>query len=51
MKHGKNPTVKQMKAIRAARLNPENWLVEKVYPDKLALIHRYTEHKKEIPFA
>lgn len=50
MKHGKKPTVKQKKAIQAARLNSDNRLVEKVFPDRLTLVHRYTGSKKDIPF-
>ena len=42
MKHGKNPTVKQSKIIQANKLNSDNWLVSKVYPDKLELVHRHT---------
>ena len=48
MKHGKNPTVKQRKQIQAARLNSDNWLIEKVYPDKLRLAHRHTGTIREI---
>ena len=48
MKQGKNPTVKQRKQIQAARLNPENWLVAKVFPDKLILVHRHAGHSREI---
>lgn len=48
MKHGKNPTVKQRKQIQAARLNPENWLVAKVFSDRLILVHRHAGHSREI---
>ena len=47
MKQGKNPTVKQRKAIAAARRNPDNWLVAKVFPDRLILVHRHAGHSQE----
>lgn len=50
MKHGKNPTVRQRKSIQAAKLNPDNWLVEKVYADRLTLVHRHTGHERDILF-
>jgi len=46
---GKNPTLKQKKAIAAVRLNPENWLVAKAPPGELHLIHRHTGTRKVIP--
>ena len=48
MKQGKNPTVKQREAIAAARLNTDNWLVAKVFPDRLILVHRHTGSLCEI---
>jgi hypothetical protein len=46
---GKNPTLKQKKAIKAAGWNPDNWLVVKNPPGELHLVHRYTGTKKIIP--
>lgn len=49
MKHGKNPTVKQKKFIKASGFNPENWLIVKNLTDSLHLVHRYTNTTKIIP--
>lgn len=48
MKQGKNPTVKQRQAIATARFNTDNWLVAKVFPDRLILVHRHTGNSREI---
>ena len=48
MKHGKNPTVKQRKQIQAARLDSDDWLVAKVFSDRLILVHRHAGHLREI---
>ena len=48
MKHGRNPTRAQKQAISAARLNPDNWLIHKVYSDRLELIHRHTNNTKQV---
>ncbi|MFK4167672.1 DUF6906 family protein [Paenibacillus lautus] len=40
MKNGKNPTLKQKKFIKAAGLEPRDWLVTKVEPWFLHLVHR-----------
>ena len=47
MKQGKRPTVKQSNIIQSNGLNPENWLVSKVFPDKLVLTHRDTGYIRE----
>ena len=46
MKHGKNPTREQKKIIEKNRLNVENWLVSKVFPDRLELVHKNTGHTR-----
>jgi hypothetical protein len=48
MKHGKNPTVKQMKYMQSLGLDPENWLVSQDTPTKMILSHRYTGRPKTI---
>lgn len=48
MKHGRNPTREQKRIISAARLNHDNWFIHKVYPDRLELIHRHTDHLKQV---
>jgi hypothetical protein len=48
-KNGKRPTVRQQNAIRAAGLNPHEWLVSKNLPDVLHLIKRDGFTKKVIP--
>lgn len=51
MKNGKRPTRRQKIAIKEAGLNFENWLVSKVGPDFLLLVHRHTNKTKKIPKA
>ncbi|MBP1544351.1 MAG: hypothetical protein J6A16_09665 [Oscillospiraceae bacterium] len=48
MKHGKNPTRKQMLLIKAAGLQPLKWLVCKDTTDTLELTHRITGSKRVI---
>ena len=40
MKNGKKPTVAQKKALKAAGLNPDNWLISKDTPESMLIIHR-----------
>ena len=40
MKNGKNPTVAQKKALKAAGLNADNWLISKDTPEIMVIIHR-----------
>ncbi len=42
MKHGKNPTVRQKKLLKAARLNCENWLVIKDTAEEMLVQNRQT---------
>ena len=46
MKNGKKPTVKQCNIIRSNGLNPDNWFVSKVFPDRLELVHRQTDGRR-----
>ncbi len=48
MKHGRKPTLKQIKRIKAAKLNPSNWLVSKNLINELHLVHRYTGTKRKV---
>lgn len=48
MKRGKKPTRRQKQAIAATNLNPANWLVTRVMPDRLHLIHRYTDSQRTV---
>lgn len=48
MKHGKKPTLKQKKLMKAARLNCENWLVIKDTPKELIIQNRQTGKIREI---
>ena len=43
MKHGKKPTVAQRKLIAGRGLYPAVWLVVKDTPDKMELVHRYSD--------
>lgn len=49
MKHGKNPTRKQKKAIETVGLNQENWLVCKQVNGMLTIEHRFTGSIRVIP--
>ncbi|MCP1355437.1 DUF6906 family protein [Aneurinibacillus migulanus] len=49
MKNGKRPTRKQKLAMKAVRLNPENWLVTKNLPGELHLVHRETNRERKLP--
>lgn len=48
MKHGKKPTVAQRKFIQKMGLIAENWLVVKDTPEKMELVHRYSDRTKKI---
>ena len=43
MKHGQKPTKKQSIFIKDHGLNPENWLVVKDTPERMELVHRYSD--------
>lgn len=43
MKHGKKPTVAQRKLMQKWKLNPADWLVERDTPEKMELVHRYSD--------
>ena len=43
MKHGKKPTVQQRKLIQKNRLDPAVWFVVKDTPDRMELVHRYSD--------
>lgn len=48
MKHGKNPTVRQKKLMKAARLNFENWLVVKDTTAEMVIQNRQTGKTRTI---
>ncbi len=48
MKHGKNPTLKQKKLMKAARLNCENWLVVKDTANEMVVQNRQTDKIRTI---
>lgn len=48
MKNGKVPKRRQKEAIKAAGLNPENWLIFKKTHDTLQLVNRETGKTKTI---
>lgn len=48
MKNGKNPTVAQKKALKAAGLNPENWLISKDTPESMLIIHRVSDKARTV---
>ena len=43
MKHGKKPTVAQRKLMQKWKLKSEDWLVTKDTPDRMELVHRYSD--------
>lgn len=43
MKHGKTPTIRQMKLIKSKGLDPAMWLVTKDTPERMELVHRYSD--------
>lgn len=45
---GKKPTYNQRKFLKAARLNPANWLVQKDTPDFMQIIHKYSDNVRVI---
>ena len=50
MKHGKKPTVAQMKLMVKWKLDPMMWFVVKDTPTEMYLIHRHFDNtKKSIP--
>lgn len=48
MKHGKKPTVAQMKLMVKWKLDPTMWLVCKDTPKEMHLVHRHFERTKKI---
>lgn len=48
MKHGKKPTREQRKLIESKRLDPAVWLITKNTPEKMELVHRYSDRTKRI---
>ena len=46
MKHGKKPTVAQRKLIQSKGLDPSVWLITKDTPEKMELVHRYSDRTK-----
>jgi len=48
MKHGKNPTVRQKKLLKANGLNPDNWLVTSDTHQRMEIVHRSTNTTKTI---
>jgi hypothetical protein len=48
MKQGKRPTRKQKLVLKAARLNPENWLVTKNLQGELHLVHRESGKERKL---
>ena len=48
IKHGKKPTVSQRKLIQKWNLDPAVWLVTKDTPDRMELVHRYSDKTTRI---
>lgn len=43
MKHGKKPTREQRKLLQKWKLDPTTWLITKDTPERMELVHRYSE--------
>jgi len=43
MKQPKKPTREQRKIIQGMNLNPADWLIERDTPEKMVLVHRYSD--------
>ena len=48
MKHGKKPTVAQRKLIAGRGLDPAVWLIVKDMPDRMELVHRYSDRTTRV---
>lgn len=48
MKHGRKPTVSQRKLIQLKGLDSAVWLVVKDTPDRIELVHRYSDRTTRI---
>lgn len=48
MKHGKNPTREQRKLLQSRKLDPAMWFVVKDTPERMELVHRYSDKTKRI---
>ena len=48
MKHGKKPTREQKKLMQKWKLDPAVWLVTKDTPEKMELVHRYSDKTTRI---
>lgn len=45
---GKNPTRKQKNMIKESKLNPDNWVVLKVFSDRICIQHKVSKKIREI---
>ena len=48
MKNGKKLTLNQKKFLQKWNLNPEEWLVTKDTPERMELVHRYSDKTTRI---
>lgn len=48
MKHGKKPTVAQKKLMVKWRLDPTMWLVVKDTPQRMELVHRWSDRTRRV---
>jgi hypothetical protein len=51
VKHGRKPTLNQKILIKAAGLNPDNWLIVKNLSNELHIAHRHTDSERVVPVA
>lgn len=48
MKHGCKPTREQRKVLQKWKLDPAMWFVVKDTPERMELVHRYSDKTKRI---
>ena len=48
MKHGKKPTRTQKQLLQKWKLDPAVWLVVKDTPERMELVHRYSDRTTRI---
>ena len=48
MKHGKRPTREQRVLMQKWKVNPQDWLVERVTATEMILRHRHFDYKTKV---
>ena len=48
MKHGCKPTREQRKLLQSRKLDPAMWFVVKDTPERMELVHRYSDRTRRV---